>query len=239
MKFKNGRKVKAETYEAIRWMTKVGVLTRKTWYKIFGRGQKRWQQIQLQSFVKNRIFKLHPSQISPDIFVMDTNGIKMVKALSWKHSSRIDPQYIYHDESLALGLLKLERHGVCRKWVMAAEFKARHTKDFRLELTGKDRKKIRYPDAVANIQVQEETKTWAIEYESKNQGSWRYKKILEAYRYYHDTYHILFVVKNKATSASIKRALKRIDSAYLPSRITIADNETWQNNPQEIFMKKT
>lgn len=58
MNYRNGRKVSPSVFQAIRYVAKVGVITRETWNEIFGKGSIRWKQMQLKFLIdQSKIFE--------------------------------------------------------------------------------------------------------------------------------------------------------------------------------------
>jgi len=234
MKFQNGRQLSPDTMAAIRYMSKVGAMSRGTWYALFGRGKLRWQQAQWKHLIESRIFRPHPCGAISDVAVIGYYGLKMIKAQGWKYASGIYPHLVYHDEMVALGLWRMEQASICKKWMTAGEMKASTKQAFRLEIK---EKKFRFPDAVFTTDTFGNEQLFAIEYENKNQTYWRYRPLLLAYKSNSSFDRILFVVKDDATKKSLKMTLARIGDARLIKRIVLIDEDKWINKPEELFMK--
>jgi hypothetical protein len=234
MKFQNGRNLSSDTIAAIRYMAKVGAMSRGTWYALFGRGKLRWQQAQWKHLIDLRIFKHHPCGVISDVVVIGYYGLKMIKAQGWKYASGIYPHLVYHNERVALGLWHLEQAGLCKRWMTAGEMKASKNQAFKLAIK---EKKFRFPDAVFTTEAFGNEQLFAVEFENKNQTYWRYRPLLLAYRRNSSFDRILFVVKDNATKKSLKMTLSRIGDAKLIKRIVLINEEKWINKPEELFMK--
>ena len=227
MKFKNGRKVSQEVYQAVRYVSKVGVITRNTWNELFGKGTLRWKQKQLRLLVEGNIFKPHPCEELVDSFVMGGQGSKMAFDQNWRIVYWIQPQFINHDETVAKGMWRLEQESICLRWLTERELKAQKTSNFKLNIKEGGGK---YPDGVMKLSGSL-PKVVAIEYEKTSKTTWRYNKAIKAFSESCDFSFILFIVENKAIESSIKRSILFIGDSNLASRIGFIRSEDWKRDP--------
>ncbi len=217
---------------AIRYVTKVGVLSRATWYELFARGKIRWKQTQWNFLIESKVFRPHPCSIVENVVVMGNFGKKLTQMKKWKCSVSWQPTDIHHDEQVGIGLWKLEKIGICKKWMHQKEIKAHGMTNMKLQIKEKSYK---YPDAVFIIEKKGQDELVAIEYELKNQKYWRYLPLLKAYQRITGFDQILFIVPNKATKKSIQRAVSTIRDQGFNKRIEFLDGRIWNSNPAECF----
>lgn len=228
MKFKNGRKVSPSVTQAVRYVTKVGVITRNTWNEFFGKGSDRWKRKQLRTLVGAKVFQQYPYEGVLDTFTLGKYGVEMIEEMKWKKVHLVQPKYIKHDETVAKGLLKLEKESLCQKWMTESELKSQKSSSFRLHgLEGS----AKYPDAVFKLEGKLTSQIVALEYERTSKSSWRYNKAIRAYSDSGEFHLILFIVESPAIENLIKRAMRFIGDARLNSRIGFIDIEEWKQNP--------
>lgn len=234
MKYRNGRKVSGSVFQAIRYVTKVGVITRKTWEELFGRGTERWKRKQLRLLLKAKVFKKHPYEEVKDTFILGPQGLEMVESMRWRGVHLVQPKYINHDETVAKGLLRLEAKSLCQKWMTESELKSQKSSAFRLHgLEGG----AKYPDAVFKLQGRSSSQIVALEYEKTSKSSWRYNKAIKAYRDSGEFNTILFIVETQAIEDLVKRSMRFISDGSLNSRIGFISIEEWRQNPMTASIR--
>lgn len=235
MKYRNGRKVSPRVFQAVRYVTKVGVITKNTWNELFSKGTKRWKRKQLRLLLNARVLKKHPYEEVHDTFILGSQGLEMVESMKWRGVHLVQPKYIKHDETIAKGLLKLEANSLCQKWMTESELKSQKSATFRLHgLEGG----AKYPDAVFKLQGKITSTIVALEYEKTVKSGWRYNKAIKAYSDSGEFNLILFIVETDAIEVSIKRAMRFIGDARLNSRIGFISIEEWRKNPMTAAIKE-
>lgn len=228
MKFRNGRKVSPSVFQAVRYVAKVGVITRNTWDELFGKGTKRWRRKQLRLLLNAKVFTKHPYEEVHETFILGRQGLEMVESMKWRKVHLVQPKYIKHDETIAKGLLKLENHALCKRWVTESELKSQKSANFRLHgLEGG----AKYPDAVFRLQSKISSLIVALEYEKTSKSSWRYNKAMKAYSDSCEFNLILFIVETATIEDMVKRAIRFIGDASLNSKIGFISIEDWKQNP--------
>ena len=231
MKYAHGRRLSKNAVEAVRFVAKVGAMSRETWYELFSHGTLRWRQMQLQHLIDRKIFKHHTSKHGHDAVVIDTFGIELIKGMKWQHVHTIYPHFIEHDETVGAGLWKLQKAGLCQKWLTESEMKS---ESFRLDV---QKGGFKYPDAVFKFQGNLTAPIVAVEYERTAKTNWRYNKAIRAYSEAYDFGFIFFVVENDAIEKSIQRAMKYIGDGRLNSRIGFVGAEDWKMNPTSAKLR--
>lgn len=228
MKYRNGRQVSPLVYEAVRFVTKVGVITRPTWNDFFSKGTMRWKRKQLRILLDAKILKHHPCDELVDTFIIGSFGQEMVSEMKWRAVHFVQPQFVKHDETVGKGLLHLERNGVCKKWITEQELKSRRANTFKLDVRdGGDK----YPDAVFSLNGKNTALTVALEYERTAKTNWRYNKAIKAYSNTGDFQLILFIVDKPSIEDAIKRGMSFVGDGRLISKIGFIDVEDWRKNP--------
>lgn len=228
MKYRNGRQVSPLVYEAVRYVTKVGVITRPTWNEFFCKGTARWKRKQLRILLQSKVFKQHPCDELVDTFIIGNFGQEMVSEMKWRAVHFVQPQFVKHDEAVGKGLLQLERVGVCKKWITEQELKARRATTFKLDVRdGGDK----YPDAVFSLNGKTSSLTVALEYEKTAKTNWRYNKAIKAYSNTGDFQLILFVVEKPSIEDAIKRGLSFVADGRLNSKVGFISVDDWRENP--------
>lgn len=228
MKYPNGRIVSPQVYQALRYITKVGVMSKKTWHELFAKGSKRWKTQQLRLLRNAKIIKLHPHELK-DSFVIGAVGMELVREQKWKSVHFVDPKYFKHDETVARGVWKLEEENVCSKWFTEKELKNQGSASFKLD--NLENGKLKYPDAVMKVEGKKNSLILAVEYEKTMKSNWRYNKAIKAYSESLDFSFILFLVESAAIEKSIKRSLSYIGDGHLSYRIGFISIEDWMKDP--------
>lgn len=234
MKYTHGRRLSKNTVEAVRFVAKVGAMSRETWYELFAQGTLRWRQMQLQHLIDRRIFKRHTSKHGHNAVVIDTFGVELIKEMKWQHVHSIYPHFIEHDETVGAGLWKLEKAGICQKWITESEMKIQKSASFRLEVQEGG---FKYPDAVFKLQGNLNNPIAAVEYERTAKNNWRYNKAIRAYSEAYDFGFVFFVVESHAIEKTIQRAMKYIGDGRLNSRIGFISIEDWKTNPASAELR--
>lgn len=234
VRYRNGRKVSPSVFQAVRYVAKVGVITRKTWDELFGKGTKRWKRKQLRLLLNAKVLKKHPYEEVHDTFILGQQGLEMIESMKWKGVHLVQPKYIKHDETVAKALLALEKKALCQKWMTESEMKSQKLSSFRLHgLEGG----AKYPDAIFKLQGKSSSQIVALEYEKTSKSSWRYNKAIKAYSDSGMFNVILFIVETSAIEDLVKRAMRFIGDASLNSRIGFISVEDWKQNPMTATIR--
>ena len=228
MRYRNGRKVSLSVFQAVRYVAKVGVITRGTWNELFGKGSLRWKQKQLRLLVEGGIFKSHPCDSLVDTFIIGHLGLEMIQEQNWRSVYFVQPQFIKHDETVAKGLYKLERHALCTRWMTERELKGQNSATFKLNVQEGGAK---YPDAVFKLQGILASAIVALEYEKTGKTNWRYNKAIKAYSDSGEFHFVLYITENSTIEARVKRGIRYIGDARLGSKVGFIDAEEWKKNP--------
>jgi len=232
LKYKNGRGLTPDTVAAIRFVTKVGVMTKATWYAHFARGSIRWRQMQWKFLIDSKIFRPHPCSVIEDVVALGPYGKKLARERGLKESVSFNTREIHHDVRVGVGLWKLEQAGIIKKWIHQKEIK-RHGMDFfKLQL----RKKLfKYPDGLFLIDYHGKEELIAIEFEENNQGYFRYLSMLRAYLGVTKVQRIYFIIPTKGTKKSVQRAMNKIRDGTLVKKIDFIDAVAWNSSPEDHF----
>lgn len=234
MKYAHGRRLSKNVVEAVRFVAKVGVMSRETWYELFSHGTLRWRQMQLQHLIDRKIFKPHSSKYGHDAVVIDTFGVELIKGMKWQHVHSIYPHFIEHDETVGTGLWKLEKYGINQKWITESEMKTQKSASFRLDV---QEGSFKYPDAVFKLQGNLSAPIVAVEYERTAKTNWRYNKAIRSYSEAYDFGFIFFIVENEAIEKTLQRAMKYIGDGRLNSRIGFISVDDWKENPGDAKLR--
>ncbi len=234
LKYQRGKAIPQLVINSLRYVTKVGVMSRKTWYDVFAKGSSRWKRKQLQLLIEAKVYKRHPAEPIGGAVVIDEYGIKLIQQMSWQHVHSIPTRLIEHDETVGLGLLKIERDKASQKWMTEQELKMQKANSFKLSIR---RGEVKYPDAVIKLAGQHTSPIVALEYEKTAKSNWRYNKLIEAYRKSVEINLIVFVVENLAIESCIKRAMSFIGDVQLNSKIGFMSVADWKSNPATSKIK--
>lgn len=228
MKFKNGRSLSNGAKQALRFVVKTGVLTRRTWYSHFAYGNLRWRQAELKHLVDSKILRPYPCQFIPDVFVLGPYGKKLILEKGWKHVPFVPAHQITHNEFIGLGLIELEQAAFCQKWMTAGELKANLLAELGLDI---GKAKIKFPDAV----MQMNGNVVALEYEPENRTYWNYLPLLRAYKAKAAFHFIYFIVTNKTTSKSIEQAINKIGDVDFSRKVQIIEANAWRSTLKKSY----
>jgi hypothetical protein len=228
VRYQNGRAVSPRVFQAIRYMTKVGTMTRTTWNQLFSNGTPRWKQKQLRLLVDGNVFATHPHRSVRDVYVIGQYGLKMIQKMGWQDVYYVEPKYFEHDEAIAKGVWILEQNKICTKWLTERELRSQKSKNFKLQgLDGGPK----YPDAVMRLDSNTGSKVIALEYEKTIKSSMRYNKIIRAYSDANEFDYVICIVENEATEKCIRRSQRYIGDALLNSKMGFIFIHEWIKNP--------
>lgn len=228
MKYLTGHRISENVYQSLRFVTKVGVMTRATWYELFGSGSLRWRQKQLQHLIELGVFKLHPCTHVSDVMAIGEFGKRLVQEKEWKHVPSVSAQFIEHDETVGRSLWRLEQARVCDKWLTDKELKAVDSKTFKLDVKGTGDK---FPDAIFRLSNHSGGQMVALEYEKTAKNNWRYNKAIKAYSDSYSFHYILYVVESDGIETAVKRAMTFIGDYQLNSKIGFIHARDWKRDP--------
>jgi hypothetical protein len=228
LKYPTGHKISENVYQSLRFVTKVGVLTRATWYDLFGSGGMRWQQKQLQKLINLDVFRPHPCAHVQEVMVLGEYGKKLIQEKTWVQVPSVSAQFIEHDETVARGLWRLEKAGICDKWITDKELKTMDSKTFKLDIKGAGDK---FPDAVFRVPTLGSGKLMALEYERTSKNNWRYNKAMLAYSDATTFNHILYIVESDGIEKAVRRAMRFIGDSRLQSRTGFIHVGDWTKDP--------
>ena len=228
MKYPTGHKISENVFQSLRFVAKVGVMTRATWYELFGSGSLRWKQKQLQHLIELGVFKAHPCAHVQDVMAIGEFGKRLIQEKNWNHVPSVSAQFIEHDETVARGLWRLEQARLCDKWITDKELKMVDSKNFKLDVKGVGDK---FPDAVFRLSEPAGAKLLALEYEKTAKNNWRYNKAMMAYSDQSIFNHILYVVESDGIETAVKRAMKFIGDYRLQSKTGFIHASDWKRDP--------
>lgn len=226
--FKNGKSLSLNTEQALKYVAKVGVMTKAVWLESFCHGKKRWQNWQLKILLDNNLLKKHNCDLG-DYYVLGDQGQRIAKTLNWNLVDPVNPRQFRHDELVAHSLLKLEQKNICRNWMIEKEIKKSHKTKFLIQDQGDQTK---YPDAICEAYMGKNYHLVAIEYERNGKTLPRYRRILWSYNKLNRFSLVLFIVENEVLKKRIKSSLKHLGRVALIEKIGFVDAIEWQKNPQ-------
>lgn len=227
IKYKCGRQVPQNVIKALKYVSKVGVLTTSQWHQYFGKGCLRWKQKQLKKMENKKFLKKHTA-VSEGRWVLGTVGQETIGGLKFRPVTPVAPQHFIHDEFIGETLLLLELKTFCHSWLTEKQLKTQESKAFMIR--GKDRE-IKYPDAVFKVVLDGKERTIALEYERTGKTYGRYKSILWQYNGLSSLDMILYVVENDEIKKRIIRAMKHVGGLRLQTRLAFVDAQDWFKDP--------
>ena len=228
IRYPSGQVIPQNVQEALRYLGKVGFLSRTTWYDFFGKGKTRWQQDQLLYLVKREVLKPHSCSRLDGTWVLTESSIKLLEKLNWSCVQPIPPQYIEHDEVIANSLLTLERTKVCHEWYTERELRTLNFKKYVVQ--NKDNE-TKYPDAILEITFQSKPMTFALEYERTGKTSARYRSILYQYSKMSSVSLVVYIVESEAIKNRMQSAIKFLGNDEVLRKIAFVDAKEWKTNP--------
>lgn len=228
MVYKNGRDISPNVEAALRYISKVGVLTKEVWNESFAQGTKRWKNKQLKNLLENRFLKHHCCDLG-NFYVLGDRGAELAKDQGWSLVEPITPRQIRHDETVAHGLLKLEKKHLCKEWITEKELKTQRHEKFLIRDHGEQTK---YPDSIFDAFIVGKHRLVALEYERTGKTVPRYRSILWSYNKIMDLSMVLFVVEDEVIKKRIKYSLRYLGQVALLDRIAFMEAKDWKKNPE-------
>lgn len=233
IRYTNGKPISKNVLDCLRYLSKVGVMERKTWYEHFATGSKRWKQQQLKQLLVLKLIKEHSSQLG-DHFVLGDLGIEIVKDQKWTFVSPALPRQFKHDETVARGLWKLQAASLCNEWLSEKELMSGIFKEF---LIKEGEGQTKYPDAVFKILARDKYRTVALEYERTGKSFHRYRSILWNYNSIMSVSLVLFIVEDETIKKRIRAALRALGSVQLAERLAFMNAKEWIENPLQATIE--
>jgi len=225
--FKNGKNLSPNTEQALKYVAKVGVMTKTVWLESFSHGKKRWKNWQLRILLDNGLLKKHNCDLG-DYYVLGGQGLNIAKTLNWSTVDPVTPKHFRHDELVAHSLLRVEQKKICKNWMVEKEIKDKRDNKFLIKDQGSQ---IKYPDAICEVYMGTNFHLVALEYERSGKTIPRYRHILWSYNKMNCFSMVLFIVENDVLRKRIKSSLKHLGRVALLEKIGFVDATEWQKNP--------
>ncbi|MBS1963075.1 MAG: hypothetical protein JST04_12745 [Bdellovibrionales bacterium] len=234
LRYPSGQPISTNVIQALRFVGKVGFLSRESWHEFFGIGSRRWQEQQLQYAVEKRLFRKHRNPVARRFFVVGEEGAEFLKGLKAACVSPVPVMYLTHDHIVAQSMMRLNRAGLVRSFHVERELKTYGMKDFKLGEQDRDPK---YPDAVFRINAFGGMRTVAVEYERERKSSSRYRNIVFQYAGLTHLSMILYIVENDGIRSAVESALKHLGTTALHDKMAFVSAEDWQKSPLTAAIK--
>lgn len=231
--YKNGKSLSPNVQQALKYISKVGVMTKDVWCESFCQGTKRWKNKQLQILLENRLLKNHTSGLG-NFYVLGDWGTELAKSLEWSLVEPVTPRQIRHDEFVAHGLLKLERNRLCKNWLIEKELKIKRSGNFPIQDQGEHTK---YPDSVFEAYLGGKFRLVALEYERTGKTIPRYRSILWSYNKVPQLSMVLFIVEDETIKKRIKYSLRYLGQVSLLDQIAFMDAKDWKKSPAQATIE--
>lgn len=231
--FKNGKNLSPNVEGALRYVARVGVMSKEVWTECFANGAKRWSNRQLQILIENKLLKFHNCNLG-NYYVLGEYGSDIAKKLNWSLVDPVNPNQLRHDEVVGHGLWRLEKQQICKNWIIEKELKI--IRDSKLALKDQGNQ-IKYPDAVFEAHMGGAYRGVALEYERNGKTIPRYRSILWSYHGINRFSMVLFIVENDTLKKRIKYSLKQLGRVALIEQIGFVDVNEWQNDPAKALIE--
>lgn len=225
--YSNRKKLSPNVIEALKYIAKVGVITKHIWNESFSHGTSRWKLKQLTILLTNKILKHHRCELG-DFYVLGDRGIEFAKAMEWSLVDPVSPTQIRHDEIIGYGLLKLERSKTCKSWKTEKELKVREGGHFLIRDQAGQKK---FPDSICEMFMGGKYRLVAVEYERNGKTIPRYRSILWSYNKMTNLSMVLFIVEDEVIKKRIKKSLRYLGSVPLIEQVAFMSVKEWKNDP--------
>ena len=225
--FRNGKNLSTNTELSLKYVAKVGVMSKEVWSESFCKGSRQWKNKQLSILVKNDLLRIHRCNLG-DYYVLGEYGRDVAKKMNWSLVSSVNPNQLRHDEIVAHGLWKLEQLKICKNWVIEKQIKDQRDSKLLLRDQGQQTK---YPDAIFQAYMGKAFHHVALEYERSGKTIPRYRAILWSYNKMNRFSMVLFIVENELIKKRIKYSLRHLGRVALIEQIAFVDAEDWLRNP--------
>lgn len=228
LRYNSNQKIPQNVLDMISYISKVGVMSRETWYQYFSKGKIRWKQDQLSKLLKRKILKKHSCISLKDNFVLHDSVTPYLNLIKLSPVSPVLPQYIEHDETVARGCIHLKRSGVIEEWFTEKELKSENAREYLLSIQNGVQK---FPDAILKVHFKEKLRVFAIEYERTRKDSSRYLNTIRQYIDANAMSVVLFITENDSIKKSIQSAMKHFSNTGVSERIAFIDVTQWKEDP--------
>lgn len=215
-------------FEALKFIGKVGVVTRPTWYQHLCPGTDQWKREQLLNMVKRKILLPHTCHGLKGAWVLSPWSTDFLKKKGLSAVTPVPPHQIEHDEVIGRSALILKRNGFCKGWLTERELKHRGMTQFQIE---KSKTSEKYPDAIFQMMINDKEKFIALEYERTGKSSLRYRSMLKKYGKLETLELILYVTEDDAIEKRIRRILMASRDGSLMKRVAFIKGRDWRSDP--------
>lgn len=233
--FRNGKNLSANTEQALKYVAKVGVMSKEVWLESFCQGTKRWKNKQLKILIDNQLLKFHPCDLG-DYYILGEQGRELARTRAWHLVDAANPNQLRHDELVGHGLLKLEQRNLCQNWMIEKEIKDKRDSKFLIRDQGEQTK---YPDAVFEAFMVGSFRLVALEYDRSGKTIPRYRSILWSYNKMNRFSMVLFIYEREAFKKRIKYSLRHLGKVGLIEQLAFVDAKEWQRDPLKATIELT
>ncbi len=226
--YESGQTMPPQTFDAILFTAKTGLMTLSLWTDHFGSGNTESRRKTFQRLRERRIFERHPNSQATNIFVLGQEGIRYLQDQGFGYAPSPYVAQVDHDLFLAETALQLEAKGYCDEWKTEAELKVAGSRAYAIQSQVGGTK---YPDLLLTQQTASNRRTVAIELEMTQKSERRYREVIHAYERMEHLSWILFITKTESIRSAIERTLRLHGSAKLRERMVFTSTEAWRVDP--------
>lgn len=228
MSYPCGQPMPGYVFEALKYIGKVGVLTRPTWNNYLCPGTDQWKREQLQNMVRRKLLTQHSCQNLKGAWVLSSWVAVMLRQRGLSAVTPVPPHLIEHDEVVGRSAFILKQKGACKGWMSERELKMRGMDQFQVE---KNKVSSKYPDAIFQMIIDGKQGYLALEFERTGKSSARYRTLMKNYSKLETLDLILYVTENDEIEKRIKSTLGIIRSSTFMKRIAFIKGRDWKIDP--------
>ncbi len=222
--------------DLVRFLAKTGFITHDLWRRYFCTAQSSsWMRRLKKDFIRRGYVKAHPNRYYQSVYLLNTGG-DVIRSMKLDPASPPPIAQIEHDETLADGILSLERSGLMSFWQTESELKKLGANDYRIETQGQ---LIKYPDLLIYTREPLPNCILAIELERTLKSRRRYIQLLGAYASMKRINGLLYVAENPSIERTIREVMQE---TYFPVErlpVTFASADDWLRDAATVLSQAT
>lgn len=213
--------------QAIKFTGRTGLMSKQIWEKRFSSGCATWKITQFSKLLKKDFLKPYMKIGKDQFYKLGLTGKIYAMQLGIKTVAAPLSNQILHDAWIFESIIALDAKGYILEWISEAMLKSGCLFN---EERWYHQKKI--PDVLLKVNIQNDVRLLAFEYERTLKASWRIKETLRTYSGLLQIPLVIFICENEVIRQAYLNTLAKLNDRNLNKKIGFALSNGWHSNSE-------